>query len=265
MICIDTNNYCSTLDPSTVDQLHKQSKQSVSWPVYLFYTSLLITLSPFVIVAKTHLLVSNFFKRKDKDYAQIQDRIQKYASLKHHNYSTEDLMDLTQRIHALVEPKMKSIILDLVAMEKDLSHIHPILRGANVEIKGDDGFFFQQWKTASGAKKRHSSHRCDRDLAYSIRGSLFNEFLFWKDRNSHDTRFQLEANSIHNPIINFPSLILHLNDFLNYKRSGLQQSQFGQSPFTEDQPIRINFNKKAFSYNKTEIKKIIDKMNQTIS
>lgn len=240
-----------------VDKLHHQNRSNVGWTSYIFYSSLLVVLSPFVGIAKVSLFIRIFFNRKDPQYANIQDRIQKYASLKHQKYSTEDLMDLTQRIHDLVEPKLKHIILDLVAMEKDLSHIHPILQGANVEIIGDKGFFFKAWKANPLAKKRASSHQCDRDKAYGIQGSLFNELLFWKDKKTHYTRFQLESHPARNPLTHFSSCVLHLRDYLNYKRSGLQQGQFGESPFTEDKPIRIIFDNDVFLANKAELEDVL--------
>ena len=259
---IDFNGSPTPLHEVSLDEIHHETTRNVDWTTYIFYSSLRLSLSPLVELAKASLFISNYFRRKDPEYATVQDRINKYATIKHQKYATEDLIELTQRIHALVDPTLKPIILDLVAMEKDLSHIHPILQGANVEVIGDSGFFFNAWKANSNARQRQCSHKHDSDKAYSIRGSFFNEFLFWKDKDTHFTRFQLEANSIHNPLRNWPSLVLHLRDYLNYKISGLQQSQFGQSPFTENKPIRIVFEKEAFIENKADLEKTVEAIQQ---
>jgi hypothetical protein len=247
MLFIQINGSHTPLHHVSIEKHHQEAKKSVSWSSYFFYSSLLVALSPFTAFARISLLVKNFFERKDPGYAN------------HQSYQTEDLIELTERIHDIVEPELKHMIIDIIAMERDCSHIHPILQGANVEIVGDGGSFFDSWKNNPKAKKRPSSHNCEKGQSYSVSGKLFNELLFWKDKTTQFTRFQFEANATHNPM----TCVLHVRDYLDYKRSGLQQSQFGRSPFTESKPIRVVVDKEVFLENRIQLKKILKTVKNT--
>lgn len=248
--CVEYFNWnTQLLSNDTLLDLTAKSKKAVSWRNYLTYNFLYYLFLPAFVTSRVILFAKNFFSRKNTHYAEVQDHIKSYFVDKTKHHSLENLVELTQKMNKHMDPHMREFIIDVFAMEKNLSHISEILKGANIEIVGDDGEFFHRWK-ALGATSRTSSHRCDEDLSYSLNDNVFHELLFWKDSTLHNTRFQFESSPLKGSVF---SSILHMHDYLNYKRRGLQQGQFGQSSFTEDDPIKIVFNKETFERNRKEL------------
>lgn len=246
------------LEEVSVNAVRNHNK--ASWSRYIFYSSLLVLMSPLTIAATVSLFAISYFKRKNPEYTAAQNHILSYLKHKHrfHRQNTEntDVTSITERILNLTSAHLRPVLLDVLSLDRDLSHISHILKGANVKIEGDNGVFFDKWKAIHGTHKRKSSHPCDEDGSYSLRGNLFHEFLFWKDPITHCTRFQLEKSSFQ-PFTSPAVSILHARDYLNYKRLNLQQGPFGNSPITDDNPICIHYHQTAFERNKQKLQDVL--------
>ncbi|MCH9631467.1 MAG: hypothetical protein S4CHLAM37_14900 [Chlamydiia bacterium] len=219
-----------------------EERQPVSRATRIYYTALMVLLSPFVAFARTSLMVHNYLKKEDTVYAKAQSLLKTYVVSDLSKVKNSDLVELSEKIAGIVDPSIKDLTLDILSLDCNLADLKEILKGANIDIRGDKGFLFNKWKNYGISKKRHSSHKSDKDGCYSLRDTFFKQFLFWKDSEKHNTRFQIENNAFEASVRNLCSSILHAQDYLNYRKSGLQQGQFGVSPFTETNPIKITFN-----------------------
>jgi len=250
----ELDQVCLPIKDDTIDIIYHQNK--ASWSRYVFYSSLLILISPLTTAATVYVFTVNYFKKNNKEYKTTYNQIRDYLKYKKNlqplSEANAAIPKITKRILALTSDHLKPVLLDVLSLDKDLSHIKHILQGANVKIEGDKGLFFNKWKTIQGAYERKSSHSCDEDGAYSLHGNFFHEFLFWKDPITHCTRFQLEKSSF-NPFRNPAAAILHTRDYLNYKRLNLQQGPFGSSAATDKNPICIHHYKTTFEKNKRKL------------
>ena len=111
-----------------------------------------------------------------------------------------------------------------------------IMKGANISLRNDNGFFYEHWKEHPEAYQRISSHVYQDDECYAI-----DHFLFWLDE-SGQTRFQFEKS----PLQGFFGAIDHVIDYLRYKRDNEQQGIMGSSPHTEEYSIAISVDPKSF-------------------
>ncbi len=243
------------LKDDVVDVVRCQNK--ASWSKYIFYSSLLILMSPLTTLATVSLFAASYFNRKNPEYITAHNQIRSYLNHKDrfHKQNTY-VTSVTERILNLTSAHLRPILLDVLSLDENLSHISHILQGANVKIEGDKGVFFDKWKVIHGTHVRKSSHPCDKDGTYSLRGDFFHEFLFWKDPVTHCTRFQLEKSSFQ-PFTNPVTSILHARDYLNYKRLNLQQGPFGASPVTDNNPICIHHHQAAFECNKQKLQDLL--------
>ncbi|HSX10393.1 MAG TPA: hypothetical protein VLF94_01570 [Chlamydiales bacterium] len=103
-------------------------------------------------------------------------------------------------------------------------HMTEILKGANVCLCRDNGFFCKRWREHPDAYPRISSHPSQDKKCHAI-----GNFLFWLDA-SGNTRFQLEKS----PFRGFLSKVDHVIDYLRYKRDNEQQGVTGASGHTEN-------------------------------
>ena len=250
----ELNQACLPIKNDTIDIIYHQNK--ASWSRYVFYSGLLILMSPLTTAATVYVFTIDYFKKNNTEYKTTHNQIKDYLKNKNNLLSTAEVniavSKITKRILNLTADHLKPVLFDVLSLDKDLSHISHILQGANVKIKGDKGLFFDKWKTIKGTCERKSSHSCDEDGTYSLHGNFFHEFLFWKDPITHCTRFQLEKSSF-NPFRNPAAAILHARDYLNYKRFNLQQGPFGSSSATDKYPICIHHHKTTFEKNKQKL------------
>lgn len=112
---------------------------------------------------------------------------------------------------------------DLLHLPELHSDLAEILQGANVCIKGDNGFFFKRWKSHPTAYQRISSHDYQEDECYAI-GHL----LFWLSPKGN-THFQFEKSPLKGL-----SIFEHGVDYLRYRRDNQQQGPAGISFHTEN-------------------------------
>lgn len=245
---IDLKDIAPFKENLVYDDSHHElgERQVVSRATRVYYSALMMLLSPFVAFAKASLIVRDYLKRNDTLYAKTQNLLKTYVVADLSKVKGSDLIELSDKISRIVDPAIKDLTLDILSLDCNLADLKEILKGANIDIKGDRGYLFNKWKKFEISKKRHSSHKSDKDGCYSLRDTFFKQFIFWKDRRKHNTRFQIENNTFEASIRNICSSILHAQDYLRYRKSGYQQGQFGVSPFTEAHPIKINFNKKKY-------------------
>lgn len=118
---------------------------------------------------------------------------------------------------------------ELEAMPKLHPHLEEIVKGANVRIEGDQGFFCFHWRKHPEARQRISSHKYQAKHCYEL-----HHFVFWLDPKGH-TRFQLQKS----PLKGLRSCIEHLIDLLRYRRDNRQQGPAGSSPRTETHCITV--------------------------
>ena len=232
---------------------NKPLRETPSWSTYLFYSTLSVALSPLTLVARLSLWVTDFFRTKNHEHLALKQHIKHYLCekplFKASLTENSRIILLTERIFQASSPFFKPVLLDIIALNRHLSHIAPILEGATVKIESDAGVFFDKWKALPGAHPRKSSHASDEEGAYSIQDGFLQEFLFWKDAKTHTTKFQLERSRFY-PFFHPVSAILHARDYLNYKRLGKQQGPFGESHATDKNPLHIRYNVKEFEENR---------------
>lgn len=238
-------NFRNTL---VYDNSHHEigEREEVSRTTRVYYTALLILLSPFVVFANASIKIRNYLKKDNALHLRTQDLLKTYVVEDLSKVRTSDLIELSEKISKIVDPAIKDLTIDILSLNCNLADLKEILKGANIDLIDDKGFLFEKWKNYSISKKRHSSHFCDSSGCYSLKDSFFRQFLFWKDAEVHNTRFQFEKNAFEISLSNLASSILHAKDYLIYRRSGLQQGQFGVSPFTEARPIKIKFDMKSY-------------------
>jgi hypothetical protein len=116
-----------------------------------------------------------------------------------------------------------------------------ILRGAYVLLEDDGGELYEKWKNTLDHTNRVSSHSSS-DSQHAIQGQLVSELLFSKVeyKEKQCTWLQLEAN----PVIDLISFLRHMVDWANYRITGRNQGPYGDSEFTEANPLLIS--KKAY-------------------
>jgi hypothetical protein len=110
-----------------------------------------------------------------------------------------------------------------------VAHLPEILKGANVCLEGDRGFFYSRWKSHAESYPRVSSHCYQPNTCFAI-----DHVLFWLDLEGN-TRFQFE----NSPLNSLLSSMRHFADYLRYKRDNEQQGVTGTSAFTEEHPLRL--------------------------
>lgn len=131
---------------------------------------------------------------------------------------------------------------EFLALPELYPHLTEILRGANICLLNDSGFFCRRWSDHPEAYRRTSSHAYQDKECYAI-----GHFLFWLDPQGH-TRFQLEKS----PFKGFFSAIDHTIDYLRYKRDNEQQGVMGASPHTEEYFIPVEVEPHTFIARKVE-------------
>lgn len=118
---------------------------------------------------------------------------------------------------------------EFLALPEIYFFLPEILKGANVRIYKDEGFFCRRWSQHSLARQRVSSHRYQGRECYEV-----GHFLFWLDPEGH-TRFQFERS----PFRGVFGFVNHGIDFLRYLRDCEQQGVVGNSPFTEEHCLTV--------------------------
>lgn len=126
---------------------------------------------------------------------------------------------------------------ELQAMPELHTHLEEIVKGANVRIKGDQGFFCHHWRKQPGTHRRISSHKYQGKHCYEL-----HHFVFWLDLKGH-TRFQLQKS----PLKGLRSCIEHLIDLLRYRRDNRQQGPAGSSPRTETHCITVVIDPQSYA------------------
>lgn len=121
---------------------------------------------------------------------------------------------------------------EFLALPELYPHLTEILRGANICLVNDGGFFCRRWSDHPNAYRRSSSHAYQDKECYAI-----GHFLFWLDP-AGQTRFQLEKS----PFKGIFNVIDHSIDYLRYKRDNEQQGVMGASPHTEEYflPVQVD-------------------------
>lgn len=125
---------------------------------------------------------------------------------------------------------------EFVALPETFMHMDEILKGANVCLTGDRGFFCRRWSEHPDSYRRISSHDYQGEECYAI-----GHFLFWLDLEGN-SRFQFEKS----PLKGFFSSINHLIDYLRYRRDNEQQGVTGASAHTEYFCLKIPVNPDEF-------------------
>ncbi len=125
---------------------------------------------------------------------------------------------------------------ELKALPELHAHLEEIVKGANVRIEGDRGFFCHHWRSHPEARRRISSHKYQEKHCYEL-----HHFAFWLDPDGH-TRFQLQ----NSPLRGLRSCIEHLIDLLRYRRDNRQQGPAGSSPRTETDCISVAIDPQDF-------------------
>lgn len=108
-------------------------------------------------------------------------------------------------------------------------HFSKVLKGANICLEGDQGFFYARWKNHPESYKRVSSHQYQGDECFAI-----DHILFWLDPEGN-TRFQFE----NSPLKGFLNTMRHIADYLRHRRDNEQQGVVGASPLTEEYCLKI--------------------------
>lgn len=234
----------------SVDQADLQEslygKKPVSRAAYFYYTTLLVLLSPFSLCAKTYQKASSIFKKMDPEVAQVKKVLKEHVVKKElENDSNQELYELAEKVNGIAGIYVKEMVIDVLSLGLKANALKEVLKGANISIEGDNGAFFDKWKHFPVCIKRVSSHKSDPEGCFSVKDPIFHEFLFWKDKQQKNTRFQLERTALFS-FWHFSSSVIHLEDYLVYKRSGQQQGVFGNSEFTENHPIKVTFNEEAY-------------------
>lgn len=132
---------------------------------------------------------------------------------------------------------------EFVFLPELYAYLTEILRGANVSLCQDRGFFCDQWKQHPDCYRRISSHQYQTTECYAI-----GHFLFWLDLTGN-TRFQFEKS----PLQGWFNTIHHIIDFLRYKRDDEQQGVTGVSPYTESRCLMLTIDPKAYLARRTTI------------
>lgn len=122
------------------------------------------------------------------------------------------------------------ILKELFTLPELYPYLIDILQGANVQLVGDNGQFYNRLLAHPKSHPRISSHKYQNKHCAEL-GYL----LFWIDLEGN-TRFQLEKN----PLKNLRSTIHHICDYLRYKRDNQQQGIVGSSRYTESHCLSIS-------------------------
>lgn len=132
---------------------------------------------------------------------------------------------------------------EFLALPELYPYLTEILRGANVCLIHDRGFFCRRWSDHPEAYRRASSHAYQDRECYAI-----GHFLFWLDPDGH-TRFQFEKS----PFKGLFSMVDHTLDFLRYKRDNEQQGVMGASPHTEQYCLAVEVDPSEFIARQLEL------------
>lgn len=214
---------------------------------YGFYSFLLLALSPLLVAANGVIWITN---RTHNDLqagsAEIKERLHQFVHSDEESSVIEEFMMLqfTDYLAESMPESSLELFIDIFSADTLQPFLREILKGANVKIS-DDGYFYDKWSEMPDCYKRISSHDYQEDLCCGKPGNIMNAFLFWKDQDG-DTRFQIEKTPTAGPFWGIPDTIFHLADYLPYKRDGVQQSQFGQSIYTENYCIQVSFDMKDY-------------------
>ncbi len=214
--------------------------------LYAFYSTLILALEPCRLAADGTL----WCVTDPSETAEIQELLQQFANSENTQSLLETLLSI-ENPQMLKEKSLESdivLLIDIFSMDPQNPLLQEILKGANVKLL-DSGFFYEKWAELQGSYKRLSSHNYIEDMCQGKPGMIINEFLFWKDLDGN-TRFQLEKTPTTGPLFGVPHQILHLMDYLVYKRDDLQQSQFGCSKYTEKNCLQVSFDKIAYQKQK---------------
>jgi hypothetical protein len=129
---------------------------------------------------------------------------------------------------------------EFLALPELHDYLSEILKGANVCLKGDGGFFCHQWNQHPESYKRISSHKYQGDHSYAL-----GYFLFWIDLEGN-TRFQFEKS----PLRGFRNHLNHVIDYLHYKRDNKQIGIAGKSMYTETHCLNVQVDPAAYLFRK---------------
>ena len=237
----------SSLSSSSYPDL---SNQRVSTLTYVVYSALYYGMTPFVLIAKVIAIAKELFQKHNKDHNRIKSVIEKHLKASTDSSRSQYTAALLLRHIDRLSDTGKKIILDVLALSDDLRHIPYILKGACICVE-DNGALFDMWSRLDNVvKNTSSSHMHKQDDCFRVEGDVIKQFLCWKNRDSSHTYFQIESNAISYHPFKIDSSIFHLVDYFDYKRKGVQISQFGVSPYTESHPITFSWNKESFETNK---------------
>ncbi len=237
----------SSLSSSSYPDL---SNQRVSTLTYVVYSALYYGMTPFVLIAKVIAIAKKFFQKHNEDQNRIKNAIEKHLNASTHSFKSQYTAALLLRNIDLFSDNGKKIILDVLALSDDLRHIPDILKGACICVQ-DKGALFNMWSQLDKVDKNaSSSHNHNHGDSFRVEGDVIKQFLCWKNKDNFHTYFQLESNPVSFNPFKIDSSIFHLVDYFDYKRKGVQISQFGVSPYTESYPITFSWDKESFERNK---------------
>lgn len=149
----------------------------------------------------------------------------------------KDLKEMKHTLEKLITTDSSlapPFLVDFLCRSAILPHLKELMCGANMQIHEQTQSLFQQFSQGPNVISRSSSHSHKPGTCYSLETPLFQELLFWKDKEGH-LRLQFEAHSLNTCC----KIYHHFIDCLRYKLDGLQQGPYGSSPHTDAYPIQI--------------------------
>ncbi len=215
------------------------SIKSVSTNQYLIYSALQVVWAPLSLLARIYIYANSFFHtpeiRSGKKF------LQKIIS----NPELLEDKGVRRKVYEIfkntLNPTERKIFKSVkILFEDPKIGLQLFLQGANFKLE-DEGFFYKKWANLEHSKTRKSSHNHVKNTAKSTHNKLFKEFLFYRDKDTGHTHFQMEKYPAHIKIGGLPlaEAILHLNDYFEYKKTGHQIGPFGRSPYTDKHPVVI--------------------------
>ncbi|CAM9725407.1 unnamed protein product [Phaeothamnion confervicola] len=114
-----------------------------------------------------------------------------------------------------------------------------MLRGANVVVEGDDGWFYGWFAGLADAYKRRSSHRSTGPTYGVPEGAVLKTLLTGTD-SFRDTWFQLEGANWA-PFTHPLDSVLHAINYVEYMLGGRQIGPLGSSRHVDSRPLRQVF------------------------
>ena len=222
------------------EPLQKKSKPSTYVNVSLIVGTLLLL--PLVVTELFQILKEGFKSSRLESLTELESRVSsKFGAQLQNLLGRVQNCCKKQMIPGLAEANDSEVkMLQDLAEQFDITEEQfvEIGRGAHVRLD-DNGKAYEDWKKSTQASARHSSHPAD-STQYGLQGKFVKEFLFSRVTENGKTYswFQFEKNPTR-----FGYLIRHMVDFMKYKQSGLNQGPYGQSVYTDKNPLVLKHKK----------------------